>query len=60
MKNKLELMLEEIDKYPKLSLSDNIENRLKLTLDRYIEELDNSSQRLRQKNISTVYREINR
>ena len=60
MRTKLEKLYDEVCNYDSLTLKNNIENRLNKVLLRYIEELDNSSERVLGKKVTTVYKELSR
>ena len=60
MKSKLEKLYDEVCNYDSLTFKDNIESRLNKVLTRYIEDLDNASDRILGKKISTVYKELSR
>ena len=60
-KSKVEIMAEELKNYSdKVSTRKNIQSRLEKTLNRYLEEINNSSERLKGSKITTVYKELNR
>lgn len=60
MVSKVRRLWEDVKDYPELTVYDNIRERLDKTLARYLDDLDNSSERLRSKKIRTVYRELSR
>lgn len=64
MKNKVERLLEDLDKFVSknnsLSLEDNIKNRLEKNLSLYLSELKNSEERLLSKKTTTVFKELSR
>jgi hypothetical protein len=52
-------MYDELCKYENnLSMSDNIESRLKKSLDLYLDELNKASDRLNGKKTNTVYKAL--
>ena len=64
MKNKVELLLEDLDNFMtktgSLSLEANVKNRLEKNLSLYLSELKNSEERLKAKKTSTVFKELSR
>ena len=64
MKNKVELLLEDLDNFMaktgSLSLEINVKNRLEKNLSLYLSELKNSEERLKAKKTSTVFKELSR
>ena len=60
-KSKIEIMAEELKNYSdKVSTRKNIQSRLEKTLNRYLEEINNSRERHKGSKITTVYKELNR
>lgn len=60
MRTKIERLYDEVCQYDNLTFKDNIENRLNKVLSKYISDLDDASDRVLGKKISTVYKELNR
>lgn len=61
MKSKIERMIDELAEYEDgLSLEDNIKDRLDKTLNLYMEELSNASDRILGKKSSSVYKELSK
>ena len=60
MKSKVERIWEDVNKYSETTIYDNVRERLQKTLMRYLEDIDNSSERLLGKKTHVVYKEINR
>ena len=59
MSSKVKKMYDELCKYENnLSMSDNIESRLKKSLDLYLDELNKASDRLNGKKTNTVYKAL--
>lgn len=61
--NKLEVILEDLNKYSKYSLEDSIKDRLDKTLKNYISSLNSSIERTEikaEENIRYVAREVNK
>lgn len=60
MRTKIERLYDEVCQYDSLTFKDNIEDRLNKVLSKYISDLDDASDRVLGKKISTVYKELNR
>lgn len=60
MKSKVEKLYEEVCGYQERSIVDNISERLQRTLDRYLEDLECSSERLRGKKNRVIYKELSK
>ena len=60
MKTKIQRLWDEVKDYQELTISDNIKERLNKTLNRYLEDLNSSSDRLLGKKVRTVYKELSK
>jgi len=60
MKSKVKQLWNDVKDYHELTLQDNIKERLNKTLNRYLDDLDSSSDRLLGKKTKTVYKELSK
>ncbi len=60
MKSKVEKLYEEVCGYQERLIVDNISERLQRTLERYLEDLEYSSERLRGKKNRVIYKELSK
>lgn len=60
MKHKLEYILEDIEKYKDYDFEKDVHERLNKTLQRYLDELENSYLRLKVKNAVYITKRLSR
>lgn len=60
IKQKINCLLNDIDKYENYSLKENIEERLEKVLKKYLIELEESYLRLKCKKKETVFKELSK
>ena len=59
MKSKLRTILDDLNYYKDYNFEKDVDERLKSTLERYLEELDNSYLRLKVKDVMYITKRLN-